>query len=138
MLVQSLRRTDRTTPSCGCWRRERTATIVTETRWKGSHGRSKDPLYKLWLRINRRCHDPSAHNYRWYGARGIKVWEPWRHDAGLFIDWIEQNLGPRPSPEHSINRIDNDGDYEPGNLDWATALQQARNRRPRSGASPRS
>jgi hypothetical protein len=85
-------------------------------------------LYQLWKRINRRCYDPNADNYRWYGGRGIRVWEPWRRDAALFIDWVEQNLGPKPSPKHSINRIDNDGDYEPGNLDWQDAFGQAQNR----------
>lgn len=134
VLVQGLRRSDRANPSCGCWRRERTATIVSETRWRDSHGRAaggKDPLYRLWARINKRCHNPRAHNYRWYGGRGIKVWEGWRHDAGAFIEYVEQNLGPRPSPRHSINRIDNDGDYAPGNIEWATPKQQAANRRPR-------
>lgn len=130
MLVVNLKRKDRanSNPSCGCWRRERTATIVSETRWKDSHGRSKDPLYQLWKRIKRRCYDAKTHNYKWYGGRGIGMWEPWRDDAGLFIDWIEQNLGPRPSPKHSINRIDNDGDYEPGNLDWQDPIGQATNR----------
>lgn len=126
------------TKSCGCWKRERTATIVSETRWKNSHGRAsgdKDELYRLWLRINRRCYNPNADNYRWYGGRGIGMWEPWRNDAGLFIDWIEQNLGPRPSLQHSINRVDNDGDYKPGNLDWQDPIGQARNRRPRRRAS---
>lgn len=129
VLVSSLRRKDRGNLSCGCWRRERTASIVGETRWKDSHGRSKDPLYQLWKRVKRRCYEPTAHNYKWYGGRGIGVFEPWQDDAGAFIDWIEENLGPRPSPVHSINRIDNDGDYEPGNLAWADPVEQARNRR---------
>lgn len=131
VLIQTLQRQNRGNLSCGCWKRERTATIAKETRWKNSHGRSKDPLYNLWKRIKRRCHDPNAHNYKWYGGRGISMWEPWRNDAGLFMDWVDQNLGPRPTPKHSINRIDNDGDYEPGNLDWADPVSQAKNRRPR-------
>jgi hypothetical protein len=132
VLVQSLRRKDRDNPSCGCWRRQRTATIVTETRWKDSHGRSKDPLYQLWLRINKRCYNPKAHNYRWYGARGITVCDEWRHNAGAFIAYIERELGPRP-PGMSLDRIRNDGNYEPGNVQWADALHQARNRRTRTG-----
>lgn len=118
--------------SCGCHKREQVATLVGRTRWKDSHGRSKDPLYQLWLRIKKRCDDPKAHNYRWYGARGISVWDSWRNDAGAFISYIEKNLGPRPDG-CSLDRINNDGNYEPGNLQWATAVEQARNRRPRSG-----
>jgi hypothetical protein len=119
--------------SCGCWKRERTATIVSETRWKNSHGRArgeKDELYRLWLRINRRCHNPNADNYRWYGGRGIRVCEEWWHDAGAFIRYVEETLGPRPEGM-SIDRIDNDGNYEPGNLQWADPVMQARNRRAR-------
>jgi hypothetical protein len=132
VLVQSLTRKDRANPSCGCWRREQSATQARQqfTRHGKARASGKDPLYLLWKRVMRRCYDPTTHNYRWYGGRGIGVFEPWRTDAGAFIDWIEQNLGPRPSPRHSINRVDNDGDYEPGNLDWATPLQQVHNSRP--------
>ena len=117
--------------SCGCLKREQVATLAQRTLT--THGRAagnKDPLYRLWLRINKRCYDTSAHNYRWYGARGISVWEPWRHDAGAFIEYVEQNLGPRPEGM-TLDRTDNDGNYEPGNLRWADWLTQARNRRPR-------
>jgi len=115
--------------SCGCLKREQVATLAQRTlTTHGRAGGDKDPLYRLWLRINKRCYNPQAHNYRWYGARGISVWEPWRHDAGTFIAYIEHNLGPRPTG-HSLDRQDNDGNYEPGNLRWATAAEQARNRR---------
>jgi hypothetical protein len=56
------------------------------------------------------------------------VWGPWRHDAGAFIAYIEQNLGPRPGGM-SLDRRNNDGNYEPGNLRWATASEQVRNSR---------
>jgi hypothetical protein len=126
--VQTLHRKDRDDLSCGCWKRERTATIVTETRWKDSHGLSKHPFYALWSRIKKRCYNPNAHNYRWYGARGIRMADEWVNDAGAFIAYVEANLGPRPSPKHSINRIDNDGDYRQGNIEWADPLQQAHSR----------
>lgn len=131
VLIQTLKSPSSSNPSCGCWKRERSKTIVSETRWKDSHGyaaKGKDPLYWLWQRVNKRCYNSNAHNYRWYGARGIGVWEPWRHDARAFIEYILEELGPRP-PKHSLDRIDNDGDYEPGNLRWATQLTQVRNSR---------
>jgi hypothetical protein len=111
--------------SCGCWKREDLAIRKPRT----THGQARTPLYRLWLRINRRCNDSRAHNYRWYGARGIRVCDEWRHDAGAFIRYIEQNLGPRPQGM-SLDRIDNDGNYEPGNVRWADQLQQVHNSGP--------
>ena len=93
---------------------------------------ANDPLYRLWIRIKRRCYDTKAHNYRWYGAVGVTMWEPWLNDAGAFIAYIEAELGPRPSPKHSIDRIDPFGNYEPGKLRWATPVEQARNTRRRA------
>ncbi len=134
VLVQSLRRKDRANPSCGCWKRERTATIIVETRWKASHGyaskKDRHPLYGTWKNIKSRCYDPKANNYRWYGGAGVSVYEPWRTNAGAFIDWIEANLGAKPEG-CTLDRIDPFGDYEPGNLRWATHSEQRRNRRPR-------
>lgn len=72
-----------------------------------------------------RCEDPKHKNYARYGGRGIAVCERW-HDVQLFIADIEQLLGPRP-PAMSIDRIDNNGNYKPGNVRWATALQQRHN-----------
>ena len=96
------------------------------------HGRSgpKDPLYIMWKNVKQRCFNPKHTAYRWYGGRGISVWEPWRTDADAFITYIEENLGPRPKG-CSIDRIDNDGDYAPGNLRWATRKEQVANSRNR-------
>lgn len=114
--------------SCGCLKREQVGTLVKRTRWRDSHGRSKDPLYLLWKRIRTRCYDPRSDSYPWYGSVGIGVYEPWRTDAGAFIDYIERELGPRPSGM-SLDRIDPFGNYEPGNLRWATQQQQVTNTR---------
>jgi hypothetical protein len=76
-----------------------------------------------------RCYNPAAANYRWYGARGIRVHEAF-HDPRFFIEYVEKELGSCP-PGMSLDREDNDGDYAPGNLRWVDWLTQARNRRPR-------
>lgn len=77
-----------------------------------------------------RCYDATTKSYPYYGARGIEVCEAW-HDPATFISYIEIELGPRPE-RHSLDRIDNNGNYEPGNLRWATNSQQMLNRRPAS------
>ncbi len=72
-----------------------------------------------------RCRNPNATGFARYGGRGIKVCERWQNDFAVFL----ADVGPRPSPEHTLDREDADGDYEPGNAAWATPEQQANNRR---------
>jgi hypothetical protein len=79
-------------------------------------------LYETWHNIRQRCENPKARAYRWYGGRGIKLYWPWK-DSRAFIDGIEALLGPRPAG-CTLDRIDNDGDYKPGNLRWATQSMQ--------------
>ena len=76
-----------------------------------------------------RCENPDSRSYGNYGGRGISVYPDW-HDVTAGVAWIDAKLGPRPEG-CSLDRIDNDGNYEPGNVRWATALQQAGNRRTR-------
>jgi len=92
------------------------------------HGLSYHPLYQVWKGIKARCLNPNNRAYRHYGDRGITIASEWLHNPQAFIEWVEEHLGPRPL-ETSLDRIDNDGDYEPGNLRWATRSQQVRNRR---------
>jgi hypothetical protein len=92
----------------------------------GHAGRAaRSPEYMAWAHAKRRCfvqHDPG---YASYGGRGITVCERWQAFEGFLAD-----MGPRPSPAHSLDRINNDGDYEPGNCRWATRREQRWNLRP--------
>ncbi len=89
------------------------------------HGMYKTPEYKAWLKIIQRCANPNDPEYHNYGGRGITIWEGYRHDFEAFL----KEVGSRPSPHHSIDRIINSKGYEPGNLRWATAKEQTNNRR---------
>lgn len=78
-----------------------------------------------WRNMIRRCTDPRDNSFHRYGARGISVCKEWRDSFAAFTAY----MGPAPSPRHSIDRIDTNGNYEPGNVRWATDRQQQRNRR---------
>ena len=86
----------------------------------------KTSEYGTWQAMIRRCESPKATDYEHYGGRGIAVCERWRSFENFFAD-----MGPKPSPKHSIDRDDNNADYEPRNCRWSTAKEQARNRRRR-------
>lgn len=95
-----------------------------DRRIKHRHaGRSVTPAYRAWQNMMTRCFNPKATQYAWYGGRGISVCERWRDFAAFVAD-----VGERPSPKHSLDRIDCNGDYEPGNVRWATHTEQCRNR----------
>ena len=108
------------------WQTSPTTTVVrvrngktqTFTR-RENHGESKTPLYRRWKGFRERCNNPKAHNYRWYGGRGITVCEEWNTNFFAFKKWALEN---GYSPELELDRIDNDGPYSPDNCRWVTKL----------------
>lgn len=103
------------TASCGCLRK------IAYTR---THGRSQEGgAYRSWKEMRQRCNNPRSDKFKWYAARGIKVCERWDSFV-LFLS----DMGERPSNK-SLDRIDNDGNYEPGNCRWATQKEQVNNTR---------
>lgn len=112
------------TRSCGC----------LENKGRYRHGHSPTPTYKAWSSMKQRCSNPNVVNYQNYGGRGIRVYDEWLHSFEAFL----RDVGERPSDPAgwtgkkaywSLDRIDPDGDYEPGNVRWATPAEQRANQR---------
>ena len=131
------------TKSCGCLVAEASRKTINEirktrilspaarsrmggaTRFIPKHGARNTPEYHIWVSMKARCLNHNCENYESYGNRGIVLCNEWRDSFESFLN----DMGKRPSPSHSLDRINNDGDYRPDNCRWATPKEQQRNKR---------
>lgn len=112
------------TTSCGCYRKEVTRKTAT------THGKSKTRLYRTWAAIIDRCYNSKDKYYHIYGGKGVRIYDKWRKDFMCFHDYVSDAMGFIGGL--SIDRIDPEGDYRPGNIRWANNTQQNTNKAKRN------
>lgn len=110
------------TTSCGCQKKESVSAALIKRNTKD--GLRFHPMYNMWAKMKDRCCNEKNKSFKDYGGRGIVVCERWRDSFKSFI----ADMGERPTIKHEIDRIDNDGNYQPGNCRWVLRLENARNK----------
>lgn len=110
------------TKSCGCFQKEKLIEGIIKRCT--THGKRHSKEYNSWRAMVQRCNNPKQEKYLIYGARGISVCDRWLKFENFYAD-----MGDKPSPKHSIERINNEGNYEPSNCKWATPKEQMNNMR---------
>jgi hypothetical protein len=99
-----------------------------------THGQSRSVVYRRWCAMKTRCTNPKSKDWKNYGGLGIRVCDAWMNDFAAF----HAHIGEPPTPLHTVDRIDNSGPYEPGNVKWSTQSEQMNNaRRGRKNAHPK-
>lgn len=113
------------TQSCGCFRRQETAR--RKTKHGGTKNRHQTPEFRCWVGMRQRCYNQNCTGFKYWGGKGVAICARWNGIDG-FANFLA-DMGPKPTASHSIDRINSDGNYEPGNCRWATRKEQNRNTR---------
>lgn len=116
------------TKSCGCIQKEKASEIAKSGSNRKTHGMSRTKIHYVWQAMKKRCGNINSDNYSNYGGRGITVCDEWKNSFESFYDYVS-NLPHFSEEGYSLDRINNDGNYEPGNVKWSTQLEQRNNQR---------